>query len=352
MLVLFSLISCSNNSSSGSNSKSSKSVGAAGGTVESSDGAFKLTIPKDALTDEVEISVERFHSDVDDALFYELQPSGLEFLIPISMQIDVSEIVTDPQSDGVLSAPFVVSTDRNETGLEMLDNQRLLLDGDGGKVTLSADVLHFSRFMAAGDVSGKLHIEGVVQFAQIHSPFGPVELVVDNVDQLRNLVSIQYEDKSTLPVIYNGPVDPPALMASMAVNNRLLQSYPYQCGDRGVGTYHSDTSFNFQKMEWHRSYGGGDVDIGAAFLLGTVNDGYFEDEITYSHSSTHTKKYTFSLMRKVNCGGSAPVAEEDGATDNGSDTKAGSDGGLGSGGTPTAPLISTTTGSINIQHII
>ena len=365
VLVLFSLASCSStdtNTDSNIDTNTeiqsivSQIIGADGGTIESNDGSLTLVIPANALTDPTSISIQRFHSNVDDALFYELLPSGLEFMQPASMQLDVSEFVVAPDGIGILSTPVIVSTDRNESGIEILQNQQLTLDADSNTATLSADVSHFSRFMAAGDVASNARLEGVAQFAAANSPIGPVRLIVENVDDLINLESIAFRDKSIEPVFYIGGDNPVVLRPQSAENNRLVQEYPYQCGDPGIGTYRSSLLFDFRETESVSYYTPEEINIGAAFLFGrgidvfSGGDREFFDEV-------FAELYIFHASRQVTCRGMEPVIDNDSLIDidSGDEGDADTNSELDTGnsfGDVNPPMIDTNISSIELSHII
>lgn len=111
-------------------------IGAEGGQLSLPDGAT-LTVPPGALTEPVELSIERI--DEDDGRWdptsttYSMGPSGLEFVRPA--------LVSIPARDGTLANSVMLLSDDDGQNVETLPSE---WDGE----VLRARVRHFSRIRA------------------------------------------------------------------------------------------------------------------------------------------------------------------------------------------------------------
>ena len=109
--------------------------------VMADDGSAGLIIPDGALPAGVtvdQITMTRLTDDAyADALAYELQPTGLDFAVPLTL----TAVVED--SSGAL--PFVLAID-DEGEVSLVDGVTLEYDLETDSVAIAAPVAHFSRY--------------------------------------------------------------------------------------------------------------------------------------------------------------------------------------------------------------
>jgi hypothetical protein len=124
-------------------------IGAAGGTVTSSDGKVTLTIPAGALTEDVAINIhplsndvvpnEHLHADLSVTNAYQFSPEGLHFNSPVRVTMPFDNV----SEDGSKPMTWLVSGQG-----ECLDTEYELKANVEIEATIqhiSADMLHFSR---------------------------------------------------------------------------------------------------------------------------------------------------------------------------------------------------------------
>lgn len=137
--------------SGGSSKDEAKITVENGGELRSEDGSFVLTVPPNAVSEDVTISVEEISpEDADDRILnaegprFELQPDGLQFSQPARVTLNLPVEGLDVDEDGGLPAFDLLVIDA-EGGLEALGDVENAFDLAAGELSVSGDVSHFSR---------------------------------------------------------------------------------------------------------------------------------------------------------------------------------------------------------------
>ena len=73
----------------------SKGIGPAGGTISSADGRITLTVPKDAVSESVQFSIQPISNTAQDGIghAYRLEPGGRAFVAPLSISSPTFESI-------------------------------------------------------------------------------------------------------------------------------------------------------------------------------------------------------------------------------------------------------------------
>jgi|GEM_PF-7121392 len=127
-------------------------IGADGGVVVSDDGLVRLDIPANALASPVAIEIAAADTTLllgdgptdRIAFIYDLQPSGLEFLIPARLTVTATPTVDDEDDDSVAFTPALMVTESADGTLELLRNQAIDVDFTRSQLVYSGDINHFS----------------------------------------------------------------------------------------------------------------------------------------------------------------------------------------------------------------
>jgi hypothetical protein len=127
---------------------SSGVVGAAGGTVSSSDGRVRLSVPPGAVSGETTITIAPARSDVPGAVgqVWEIAPTGLVFARPVRVEL----AYRDADLGGRPVTLFAVSTEVGATWGPLANPTR-----DTASRVMSGDTLHLSLFAVASSCEGK-----------------------------------------------------------------------------------------------------------------------------------------------------------------------------------------------------
>ncbi|HYC57011.1 MAG TPA: hypothetical protein VEL28_18905 [Candidatus Binatia bacterium] len=178
-----------------------KSIGVAGGVLESNDHRVVLNVPPFALTETTELSIEEIPvSDLPGSISgiaeraYRLGPDGLDFDAPAELDVIVDG---DPRAaEGELSAELalLVSVDGNAT--ELLPVQQLFVDGDQGVITAGAAMSHFSE-LAVLRVDVEASVAGIPEEAEVEEAHSlDVAVVEDAGESLVEVDSAAYTDNN------------------------------------------------------------------------------------------------------------------------------------------------------------
>jgi len=205
LLLFFSFVTC--------DSETQKQVvealiGPEGGTVTSADGRLTLTFPPGALTEETTITITRVDpgdlldlppefGDLEADLAYELTPDGLEFDVPVT----ASMILDEPpvQEDGSLEAAFgVVFTSTEEGMVELLDNLRVVVDGDANTTMVTGELSHFTP-LKADLLFAVGRVNGVPDVAQPTFTI-IVDSSLDSASKKDRIIRCDYSDQSKSPI--------------------------------------------------------------------------------------------------------------------------------------------------------
>jgi hypothetical protein len=124
-------------------------------TISSDDGLAAVTIPEGALPEGVsaaDIKITAVDPDTIDTspggpvgAAYQLEPSGVEFLAPVTIEIAVAGAVVD----GAMSVPTLWHLTDDDYAI--LPVSWINLDPDSGTATLTAEITHFSAVAATID---------------------------------------------------------------------------------------------------------------------------------------------------------------------------------------------------------
>lgn len=125
-----------------------------GGELRSEDGSFVLSVPPNAVSEDVTISLEEISpEDADDGILnaegprFELQPDGMQFSEParVTLTVPVENLDTGAENDELPTFNLIsVSSEGDISGLENLDNS---FDLESNELSISADVPHFSSIV-------------------------------------------------------------------------------------------------------------------------------------------------------------------------------------------------------------
>lgn len=141
-------------SDSGTNSDNQKTepenlIDPEGGTVVSDDGLFELTIPEGALEEEVGITITKSSVNDNGSIIdlpvksvYQLEPSGLQFLKPITYTLNLNNTIK--QKNSLQQFYGFLAFSISESGVESISNQSQKIDPENGGIVLSGQLDHFS----------------------------------------------------------------------------------------------------------------------------------------------------------------------------------------------------------------
>lgn len=135
-----------------------ETIGPAGGSLTSADGRLQLTVPAGGLDASTEIAVsEGTPSDLPPALqsldvrrVYELDPDGLVFEEAAHIVLR-SPSLSKRLDEGDPAGPVVLLSVTESGEIEVLGDQRLVVDRSEGTVHIEGDLAHFSRLVELGD---------------------------------------------------------------------------------------------------------------------------------------------------------------------------------------------------------
>lgn len=227
-------------------------IGAAGGTIASSDGMFGLAVPAGALTEDVEIRItsvppSQFPSEFDGVdpsrlVLYDLQPSGLQFAAPAVVSLTISDAAIDEADSFGAELPLVFTLTEGATGLEaeVADDVSMEVARGESDITIEGGVTHFSRF---GVVSGAFVVvaDDVPSSVPEETPFDVTVIFLANI-----LTTI--ETPPTQTDVSVAPVAPEAGFSgtfSVPDAGNSTSTNPYTCTEAGSGTYRIDVEAQY-----------------------------------------------------------------------------------------------------------
>jgi len=252
-ISVFSVLSCSNTDEEIFRIVNAL-IGPEGGTVTSSEGKLTLDIPPGALDEVTEISIRKINPNdlppefegIDADLAYLLEPDGLEFNIPIDV-----ELITDQKAldeDGNISAISGVLITSLDGKIELLNNLQTIIDADSNTVTELGQLEHFSPMLyeaglplisAGTNIAIDVFIFGVSRTVEINEKFD-VSVVVEGTgrdigDRLREF-SGSYKDCSTPRIFSLGPLEvdlSPEVASNIGIGSafpiELAADFEYSC---------------------------------------------------------------------------------------------------------------------------
>jgi hypothetical protein len=225
-------------------------ITSAGGTITSKDGLVKLVFPPGAVADDTPVTIalidptdlplEFAEMAADSA--YELSPSGIEFLMPITVTVKIPG--KPVQGDGSLLSPLPPLMITSASGeLEFLDDLTIHANADTNSLEATGQLGHFSNVMIKHPV--RIDTEEQVE----------VEVITVKVAGVPDSHPVGFENPFTasVQVDHNAENEPEltgdynSFPASPIANNHesplsiygTPNPFPYVCTEPGTGTYRS-----------------------------------------------------------------------------------------------------------------
>jgi hypothetical protein len=117
--------------------KVGKDIGPAGGTISSSDGRLTLTVPENAVSENVAFSIQSTSNKVEDGIgsAYRVEPSGMTFKVPVTIAMKYSE-----QDIAAMKAFELKLAYQDETGV-WHEKTSSVVDAEAGHVSVTTDHL-------------------------------------------------------------------------------------------------------------------------------------------------------------------------------------------------------------------
>jgi len=217
-ISVFSVLSCSNNDEEIFRIVNAL-IGPEGGKITSSDGRLTLDIPAGALDEDTEITITKINPNdlppefegIDADLAYLLEPDGLEFNIPIEV-----ELLTDQEAldqDGNISVNSILLFTSLNGELELLGNIENIINADDNTVLVKGSLEHFTDLVQT-TFSITTRIENVPETIGINIPFTIDVIVMDTFNPIfvtlltdAFLVDAFYTDMSVEDIISTAPLD-------------------------------------------------------------------------------------------------------------------------------------------------
>jgi len=308
LLISISFLNISGCGGDGNGNSVTKTIGTEGGTIESKDGKIILEIPAGALTEDTEITVERFEDLEGNSglVLFEFLPDGLEFLIPATLKIDISDTVnTENGAIEFSEFPILITQNLNKDDLEVLENLELNIDGNTGEAFVSADLTHFTKGVSGGEAGVTGVINGVPLMHPANTSFPTVEVSItsnrpDEIgSSLADIAFIKYNDSSTSPVIYEGG-DSLSLRPIPKKDATQVYSIPYSCGPVGTGKFVATLDFGLREIAFETHYDEGEINIVAAFLFSLEA---VPEPISVTTTTITLTNFILSASRDVMCVG-------------------------------------------------
>ena len=189
-------------------------LAAEGGTVTSSDGLLTLNIHAGALSVDTEISIslasaqeapdklldlaESDESTLSNASAYRLEPDGLEFILPITFQLQAP----DALDDNTLESIDLLTQSANDDP-QWVDDLEIAVNLEDATVVISGQLTHFS-WMVRTKGYVKLSVTRAGYFQEVDLPFY-VDTRVENLGFINLGVNVRPKVIFTGPILY--PVD-------------------------------------------------------------------------------------------------------------------------------------------------
>ncbi|HKI86951.1 MAG TPA: hypothetical protein VKA53_09420 [Thermoanaerobaculia bacterium] len=218
-------------------------IGPAGGVLSFPDGSFKLTIPPGALAKDTQMSVAELAPDDFPAELqvpsvrkvYDLQPDGLEFAMPATVEIHTDGSPAPPGS------PLIGLISDSHGTLELLGPLANTVDGDG--ITASAPVSHFSRLATLESRGYTVSLAVSPDTLPVNEQFQLTLGVTKSSDSgALGTVATKIADVSDLFGGTTGVVslpnnfDPPSFTVTPGVSQELTRQVTGTCEKNGVAT--------------------------------------------------------------------------------------------------------------------
>ena len=229
---------------------------ASGGTVQSDDARITLNIPPGGLSADTAIEIRRLADtaappNLPNAQLvgptYELGPDGIEFdqAISVTLSLTADELPA-PDEEGRLSLiiPWTTDTDGNM----VLPNQAQIVYGGEGDLTLTTQLLHFSKFGSLGALGVVGVLPPSVGPLEVPTEFNVLGGMIWAAGQIIEVpFSVRFRFGADEQVVTGGQgsveVNSLPLVTEVSAGGDLSvfeQTHTYKCARVGTGTYWMD----------------------------------------------------------------------------------------------------------------
>lgn len=234
------------------NNTAMATIGSTGGTVSSVDGKVVLDVPAGALSADQEISITMVTAgqrgedlaDVSaDALVYEMRPDGLQFDMPVQVEIMPSPEFSPTTTDDESTIPMLTMVTLSGGMVELAAGQTIDIDVDAGTMSLVGSIEHFSTLVLIPEVQVGGEIEEFRLLAQVPTtallgePFNVPVVFLPNSPASFVGVSGLYADASDSPVDLNAPLNAEFAPIDGPFTRGFFVENEYVCTARGPGTW-------------------------------------------------------------------------------------------------------------------
>lgn len=213
------------------------------GPITSDDGRASLEIPEGALPEDVERSDISVTADTsyENAIVYELEPDGTEFLEDLSLTVDMD------YEEGVIPQAYLFS----DGELAPIRHVEIIIDVEEGKTTLIASIPHFSKlyvdkmsdsnyFSVEAGVGSAYVGEPVVVTAKIKANYEPFDIDLGEHGSIRKSMekdSLTVEGEF-IPNLYS-VLEPHRTFKNrpprtLVGDSYTLEAKDYHCGSEGA----------------------------------------------------------------------------------------------------------------------
>lgn len=244
----------SNNNNNNNNNDGTGKVGAAGGTVTSTDGALSLVVPAGALSADTAITIEPLSTapaEVGDLVMqvgYRFGPDGLTFATPVQIELELDDAI----SSDTKPVPFALLVSGGS--VEGLTDYEVTFDRDSGKVRLAGKTSHFSDLVVGSIIAGDTITPELFSITVTQPP--PASLEVGETFKVGmtlkanggalawdDALAADYHDGSTSPLVYNG--GQPTALGTFTLDSSTItaQTGTYGCTAEGAGKYDAIVAF-------------------------------------------------------------------------------------------------------------
>ena len=223
-------------------------IGPAGGSVSSADRRLTLLIPAGALGEATEISIRPVNlselgsefTDIAPIRAYQLEPDGLTFSTPITVEFDLQTSST--KSNGDLEAELFLAFTSSNGVLELPDNQVISVDLDSGRSIFSSELAHFSKLVLSSEKGVTITVSGVPGSMPVNSSFHITSfansLIIFAKCILINLLSGSNSSKSFVVVIFFSFAYSNAFFISSFACSTLLVHFPLLASSFSCSWFH------------------------------------------------------------------------------------------------------------------
>ncbi|GEM_PF-4279007 len=232
-------------------------IGPEGGTVTSSDGLLKLTIPEGALATPTEITITKLAiADIDESIreafdihgHYKLEPDGQQFNLPVTVALTYPG--ANSASNQEIEVPQAFILHKSGQAISLPETQEVALDADAGTVTVSAQISSFSQVWdnLPRDGSLRVRFSGVPNTALVGSGFAASATVSSSATSKISIDQAIATLEGARPV-FNSDLentDDKYNLGAFSPNNArtVTESASFGCSASGTGLFLGKVEFN------------------------------------------------------------------------------------------------------------